>query len=366
MRLSVLGRTLSIGAPQAVLAGLSLAFVVALVTAGVTATAPFAAYNADWTGTADLRALADEGDRSVFVVSNAMLPAETRPNETVLLLLGVGELTPETRGDVEQFVERGGTLVVTADADTNSTPLLETVGATARIQDGPLRDPREYYRSPALPIAEPTENAELPNGSGIILNHAGVVDPGGATVLARTSEFAYIDTNRNGEFDSTESLGSRPVLTTERVADGRVVVLSDSSVFVNAMLDRPGNEALATALLADHERVVLSSDGAAPVPPVANALLVLRRSPGLQMVTLVGLLGTVVASRRYLERGEAFGERDPTGDIGQPGESGDDSTPSERVEGFVAVLRQDHPEWDRGRLERVVRAAIDREDSNDE
>lgn len=363
MKVTVLGYT--IGVPQAVLAGLSLIFILALVTAGVTATAPFAAFNSDWTGASDLRKLADEDGRTTFV-SNGAIPAEASPNETVVLLLGVAEPDNETQQSIGQFVNQGGTVIVTADTGFHSNTLLGTVGATARIQNGPLRDPRNYHRSPLLPIAESTENTNSPNVSQFTLNHAGIVSPNDATVMAQTSEFAYVDTNQNGQFDSSESLSRRPVMTTEQVGDGRVLTISDSSVFVNGMMERDGNKALAETLLAGHEQVVLMNHHSGSVPPIMHAIITLRRNPGLQLMTLFALLSTLVVSRHYFERENH--ERSPATTNPESLESSA-AIPTEmssRVEGFVRLLGREHPDWNRQRLKRVVRAVINSKDSDNE
>jgi hypothetical protein len=372
MQITVLGRTLTIGAPQVVLAGLAIVFVMALLTAGVTATAPFGAYNADWTGTSEFRNIADEDGRTVVVASNATLPSDTPPNQTALVMLGVGPTETQTQQALRRFVAQGGTLIVAADAGSPSNTVLETAGARARIQTGHLRDPREYYRSPALPLIEPTEEIALPANTRITLNHAGVVSVNGATVMARTSSFAYIDRNRNEQFDSDESLGRRAVMTTESVGDGKVVVISDSSVFVNAMLERDGNEALARTLLAEHQTVILSTDGSASAtPPVATALLTVRREPILQLLTLLPVVGVVIIVRRYLERTHTRVGAGPSDSADgdrtlSPAEIQEPANSPAQTEGFVATLIRDHPTWDRQRLTRVVRAARNRTNSNDD
>lgn len=363
MEYPLFGRTVSLGWPQATLVALTLAVVIALVATGVTATAPFGLYNADWTGTSDLRVLADSGDRTVVISQNGSLPADTQPNETVMVVVGVAPRDNGTRRAAQQVVEQGGTLVVADDAGRHSSQLLRTVGASARIRAGPLRDPRAYYRSPELPIAEPTDADRAPNVSAFTLNHAGVVAPNGATVLARTSAFAYIDRNRNNRLDREESLGRRPVLTTEDVGEGRVIVLSDSSVFVNAMLEREGNVALATTLLAGYDTVVLTSYTHA-LPPLANALLVARRTPLIQTLGLGALVGAFLLATRGLSRETGDGHQHTTASAETSPSLSDRSGPvvedEKRVtEGFMQLLTDTHPEWDREQLRRVVGAAID-------
>lgn len=370
MEVTVFGRTLTIGIPQAVLALLVVTVAAAVVTAGVTASAPFSAYNADWTGTSDLRGLADDGDRTVFVATNNSLPASADPNATVVLMLGVDGGDAEQQDQLRQFVRQGGTLVVADDVGTQSNPLLATVGASARIQRGPVRDLRSYHRQPVLPVVEPTATERAPNVSQITLNYAGVVEPNGATVLAQTTPFAHLDQNQNQQFDERETLAQRPVMTAESVGEGSVIVISDSSVFVNAMLERDGNRALATTLVAPHETVVLTSYYSQPLPPGANTLLVLRRTPWLQAGILALLVSAVVGLRLVRQRNgqTPTAERTPaTPHASRDTSTGGDATPVDYSDGFVQLLTSEHPDWNRQWLKRVVQSMSKHgEESDDE
>lgn len=360
MEVTLFGRTIPVGWPQIVLGGIVLIGAMAIVTAGVTATTPFAVYNADWTGTSDLRQLADGGDRTVIVAPNGSHPTTAYTNETVMLVVGTPPNTTATQQTAQRVIAQGGTVVVADDIGTHSNDLLSAIGASARIQTGPLRDPRSYDQGPTLPIAEPTSSGQSRNISEFTLNHAGVVTPNGAIVLAQTSEFAYIDQNQNDQFDQRESLGRRPVLTTEDVGDGQVIVLSDSSVFVNAMLDQDGNTALARALIDDADTVILSSATPQPLPPLANALLAARYSPLLQALLLTALVGGMLVLTRGVSRNhDPRPEDTPTVSTETPtapSPAGGDE--ADATEGFIQLLTDKYPEWDREQLRRVVQATV--------
>lgn len=345
MRVSVFGWTAVVGVPQAVLCGLVLVLVLAGATASATTTAPFDAYNADWTGTSELRQLADADGRTVLFASGADAP----PGATTQILLGAPANASEARvARTERFVRTGGTLVVTDEAETDANALLSGVGAAARIRSGPVRDPRNFEGSPLLPTATVTAPDRAGGAESLALNNAGVVAPNGALVLARTAEFSYVDRNADGTLGANESLGSRPVVTTERVGDGRVVVVSDSSLFINGMLDRADNRAFATALLADADSAVLGYPGAARLPALANALLTLRRTPLLQAGCLaLALLGLFAVGR-------AADRREPTDGTGPETRSAERRTP-----GVVDLLADDRPSADRQRLTRVARAWLE-------
>ena len=256
---------------------------------------------------------------------------------------------------VRRFVERGGTLVVAEDFGANGNALLAAVGADARVDGRIVRDEREYYREPAMPVASNVTNRSAVGADRLTLNYGTVVRPGDAEVLVRTSEFAYLDANRNERLDDAESLASRPVVTRERVGNGTVVVVSDPSVLINAMLDRPGNRAFARALFDGHDRVLLDYSHAPSLPPLALAVLVLRES-ALAQVLVGGLVLAGIGA--WVRWPDARGE----GVLGTVRDRldrrpGGESPTLSRAE-VRDYLERRHPDWDDDRLERVVQATV--------
>jgi hypothetical protein len=265
---------------------------------------------------------------------------------------------PEEADRVRSFVEAGGTLVVAEDYGPHGNDLLSAVGADARVDGRPVRDERTNYRSPALPVATNVTNASRVGGAEqLTLNHGTAVRPNGAAVLVATSEFAYLDADGDGTLDDDEALRSYPVATVEALGDGRVVVVGDPSLFINAMLDRPGNAAFVRGLFEDERSVLLDYSHAAGLPPLAAARLSLQRGPLLQV--LAGLLGVLAigAWGRGVDR-ETI--RVYLGRDGEP-ERGEDDTGPEAA--LVQYLASEHPDWPRERIERVVeRRRADRGD----
>ncbi|SFK65091.1 protein of unknown function [Halogranum rubrum] len=277
--------------PRLLLVSLIGVVALAIIVAASTSTAAFGVYNSAWDGASGLQAEADAVGTESEIALNTTAYETADANRTVAVVL-----SPETRYNatdtqrVQQFVESGGTLVVAEDYGTHSNDLLATVGASASVTGQPLRDERNSYRSPAMPIATNVTNDSLTaNVSQLTINHGTVVEPNGADVLVRSSEFSYLDANRNEQLDDSESLQQYPVVTTESVGDGRVVVVSDPSLFINAMLERPGNQQFTQNLFGAHERVLLDYSHAGKQPPLAVGLLTVRESPLLQV--LLGALG---------------------------------------------------------------------------
>lgn len=352
--------------PRLLLYALTATLLCAVVIAASTSGAAFGAYNPAWDGTADLRDTAGiHSETTISLDGEAYTTNE--PDQTLAVVLA--PTTPYDTADaaqMRQFVENGGTLLVadnfgpTTDDPPYGNTLLANVGATARFDGALLRDERNYYRSPALPIAQPVSDHPYTAGvSDVTLNYGTAVVPNNAEPLVRTSAFAYRDTDRSGDLSGDEELARYPVVTVEPVGDGQVIAVSDPSIFINAMLDREGNTAFVVALAQAHERVIFDYSRSDSQPPVSVALLVLRDTPLLQ--ALVGAIGValgwgVIARPASLARGRnrlaavipvihAESDTNLTPETQQP-------TPTEAE--LLTYLRAEYPEWDDDRLRRIV------------
>jgi len=146
---------------------------------------------------------------------------------------------------------------------------------------------------------------------------------------------------------TTPSLSSRPVATVEQVGQGRVVVVSDPSVFINTMLERSGNRRFARNLVASEDRLLLDFSHTADLPPLSLALVTVRNTPLLQTVVgflAVGLIGAWGAGLFGRFGAIAARLRD---------ERPADAAPVTEAD-LVAYLREQHPEWEEARIRRIA------------
>lgn len=337
--------------PRVLLVALAAVTVVALVVVASTSTAAFGTYNPAWDGASDFREVARETGADATVARDLKPYSEVNPNETVAVVLAPDEpYTVEEAATLRRFLERGGTVVVADDFGTAANPLLDRLGTSSRITRTMIRDERHHHQSPAIPVA--TNVSVHPYTEGVdrlTLNHASAVDPNGATVLVRTSGFAYADTNRNGEVDESEEVDSYPVVTVEAVGEGTLVVVGDPSVFINVMLEQPDNGAFVRNLFGAHEHVLLDYSHAGGFPPLALAVLVLQGTPWMGTALGLGLLAVVGLWARGVVPGR----------LGRPfrSDSGD-TEPRLTEDQLVAYLERQHPDWDEQRVRRVVRGVI--------
>lgn len=330
--------------PRALLAALGLAVGLAVLVAASTSGAAFGLYNPAWDGASDLGDVAEDAGAATTVVRSTAAYERAPAAGTVAVVLAPAErYGPGAAGRLGSFVEAGGTLVVADDRGGPANRLLADVGATARLDGRALRDERHYYRGPALPVAGDVRGGEYTDGvDALTLNHGTAVVPRGATPVVNTSDVAYLDGNGNGALDDPEPIGPFPVATVEAVGDGRVIVVGDPSAFINVMLDRPGNRALATAIFAAHDRALLDYSHAGPLPPAAYALLAVRDSSVLQALVGLAAVGGVWA---WARRGRRSGPERR-------------ETPAIDAEALAAHLRRRHPDWAAERVERVASRAV--------
>jgi hypothetical protein len=347
--------------PKALLACLVALLVVTVGVAASTSSASFGAYNPAWDGASGLQERADVAGAESRLVLNVTAYDTVDPDETVAVVLTPDRAyTPAEAAQLRRFVERGGTLVVAEDFGRHSNALLAAIGTNISVDGRLLRDERYYYRSPNItvannvsdhPLTEGVDQLTLNHGTTLIVNRSQDTDTDTDTetetdtdteILVNSSSLAYLDTNRNAQLDSGETLERRPVAAVEPVGEGSVVVVSDPSLLINAMLERPGNQQFVDNVFGAHEQVLLDYSHAEALPPLSYAFVLVQDSRGLQV--LLGLGALVVSVLGVRTRPLASG-----GDVDEEGSP----VPTDRL---VAGLRAKHPEWDEERIERVANA----------
>lgn len=337
---------------------------VAIVVSAGTTSAAFSPFNSNWEGASGLQAVAaDAGVESEVILTTAAYE-DVQPSGTVAVVVSPDQAyTDAEAATVERFVRGGGTLVVAEDYGPHSNRLLASVGAQSRVDGRLITDETVYYRSPTMPVARPDAQSGLLVGvDAFTLNHGSYVRPNGAQVLVESSELAIVRNDAGSPVGS--SVGPYPIVTLEPLGDGTVIVVSDSSALINAMLNRPGNAAFVHNVFVRHDRVLLDYSHSEHVPPLDQALAVLTSFPLLQVgvgvgaVLGIGLLATRLGRLRGGRSGAVSGRaggRQGTGTgftnrDGQPERVGVDHAT------IAAHLRTRHPDWDHDRTERIARA----------
>jgi len=330
--------------PSLLLLGLALAVTATIAVGAGTSSASFNAYNPGWDGTSELRTTVDDSETELQVTQSVNAYNEAPAQATVAVVLSPTE-PYENPGRIRQFVESGGTLVVAEDYGSGGNELLDAVGAQARINGTQLRDERNAGPSPAFPTVTPMRNHTYTrNVNSVMLNRGSVVEPGNATTLLHSSQFSYLDRNGNEELDTNETLARYPVMTVEQVGDGRVVAVSDPSIFLNAMLDERDNRALLRNIVGTHSQMLFDLSHTSEIPVAVQLQLLMKRS-GIAVV-----LGGTASVLLLFGLSNARGLTDRL--ARRRGQSVDRPTLSS--EEIAAGIRARHPEWDEQRIQRVT------------
>jgi hypothetical protein len=213
---------------------ISLAIIIVVILAVVIWAIPsdedFRVENTFWNGSSRLSA------------SQAVTPLETLadlPEVTegaTLILIPYLQLTPSELEDVTRFLSEGGTLVL-ADDYGHGNEVLSSLGIEARFSGQALLDPLFNYKIEQLPRVFNFVPDSVTDGvSSLVLNHATcLIDVEAGEVLAMSSSFSFLDLNDSGQWDEGEPAGAMPVISGHSLGRGRVILVSDPSIFINSM-----------------------------------------------------------------------------------------------------------------------------------
>ncbi|MBD3171174.1 hypothetical protein GF326_01750 [Candidatus Bathyarchaeota archaeon] len=213
-----------------ILAGLTLAVICVVAVASVyPALDDFWVENPSWNGLSEFYGLVDpvrvRGIEDLLGID---------PVNSTLFIIG------PSRGFNEGYIEvlrgylgDGGRVVLLDDFGSGNELLeglsLETRFSGALLRDGVFFDPRpEFPRLLNFSFYETEE---------VVFNYGTVLVPGEAAyVLIRSTPLSYTNTSTDGL-----ETGAFPVVTGVRVGEGLLVLISDSSIWLNSMIDRGDN-----------------------------------------------------------------------------------------------------------------------------
>ena len=335
--------------PRLLLAVVALVTLLTLSFAAGTSSSSFASHNYGWDGTSELRATATESGVDVHIARSTTAYRDHTGTDATAFVVGPTRPYAEAKAEpIRAFLDSGGTVVVGADDGTAPNQLLAALGAESRFDGRPLRDEQRYYRSPALPVASDVRESPLTRDvSRLTLNHATAIDAAeNGTAIVNSSGFAYTDTNANGELDDWESLDRYPVVVSEAVGDGRLILVGDASVFINAMVDRSDNRQFSRNLATDSEAMLLDYSHRAGLPVGVEFVLLATEWPLVQTLSVIVLAAVAGAAWRVSAR-PPRGRNDP------PAGTEPTDTTDETV---VSRIADRYPEWSDERVKRVAKS----------
>ena len=215
----------------------------------------FSRYNSGWNGTSTF--FSDLDRHHVIMVTDTSELASYR-NNTVLLIIAPSR-TPSAAeiSGYRSFLDQGNTLFL-ADDFGSGGEILRKLGSRITILEGNLSSIDRQYTDPQSIIVYRTTNESFVRDSvTLVLNRPAALS--GGSPLLMTSLLSWIDENGDKRLNGDEILGQYPVMTEEEIGKGKIVVLSDPSIFINSMQesDQPGDNHRFIKGIVDTDGVVL-------------------------------------------------------------------------------------------------------------
>jgi hypothetical protein len=216
----------------------------------------FSTYNTGWNGASQAQNLAASegyGTRDLFALSEA-----GSSGSGVLFMLNPTKTVAVTDADtraLQSFVQSGGSLVLANDFG-NANAVLSGLGVAneARFNGSLLSDNVSKGVDEEHPLITDISASGLTAGvHTVYFNYGTTLDVSGSnvTVLARSAPTSYLRATSGDNAPIAGSTGAHPVLATLPYGKGRIVLLSDPSVFINNMLGQANNQQLFTTLIAN-------------------------------------------------------------------------------------------------------------------
>jgi hypothetical protein len=158
------------------------------------------------------------------------------PSSTTLFIIGpYQDFSEEDARAVNKYLEMGGLLVLSDDFGSGNQ-LLSLLDLDVRFDSQVMVDPIFREKNSVLPKVTTTS---YPNVEYIVLNYPTVlVNVEEDLVTVWSSPVSYTISNLEEEPDSYSSF---PVMAEVPYAQGKIILISDSSVFINSMIEKGDN-----------------------------------------------------------------------------------------------------------------------------
>jgi hypothetical protein len=255
----------------------------------------FSQYNNDWNGTSVFFAGLDR--HQVVMITD---PAELSSyrNNTILLVIAPSRQPKASEiSAYRAFVERGNTLFLADDFGTGNS-ILRGLGSRIIILDGNLSSIDREFADPYSVVVYRRANGSITTRAmTLVLNRPAALD-GGETIFM-TSLLSWIDENGDKRINPDEVMGQFPVMAEEQIGKGRLIVLSDPSIFINAMQepDQTGdNRQFIQDLVTGNETVLIDQTNSRTrdAEGISEILHLIRTTITIELLFLALLVLTAV------------------------------------------------------------------------
>ncbi len=191
----------------------------------------FSRYNPGWNGTSAFFSALDR--HQVTMVSEPGGLVGAGPGATLLIIAPGRPPTDDELSAYRSFLDRGNTIFLADDFGTGNR-ILTALSSRITIRTGPLASlDREYADPYSVVVYRSSNESPMEDTASLLLNAPASLD--GGTPLLQTSLFSWVDEDSDRHISGDEVLGSFTVMAREENGGGTLIVLSDPSIFINAM-----------------------------------------------------------------------------------------------------------------------------------
>lgn len=252
-------------------------------------------YNSEWNGTS--------GFFSGISHSELVFDYDSLVSKTNSTLLIIGPVNNFYTDELYTYLSRGNTIVI-ADQSGNANPFLKLIGSTITVHGETLCSTDKEYNDPGIFKAYPLEDIFGAKVDSVVFNYPGYLT--GGKSLIDTSPLSWVDKNKNGVADKNETLKSYSVAATDNISKGRIIVVSDPSLFTNSMQNRlhANNMAILSALKAGDLSVDQVSSKTTNGGGLFGLLNLIYRFPitGAAILAVLFLVAGVIFIARYYKK----------------------------------------------------------------
>jgi len=197
----------------------------------------FSRYNTGWNGTSSF--FSDLDRHRTLDSSDPGSLAGHPPNSTLLIIAPDQHPAAAQLAAYGAFLREGNTIFLADDFGTGNE-ILTGIGSRITILPGNLSSLDRHYDDPYLiTVYRTAAESPFPLPEDFVLNRPAPLDGGSPLML--TSVMSWTDANGDHRLNTKEDMGTFPVMVTESVGPGTVIVLSDPSIFINSMYNQPEN-----------------------------------------------------------------------------------------------------------------------------
>lgn len=198
----------------------------------------FSRSNAGWNGTSSFFYDLDR-HRTIDITDPAQLSGYAG-NTTLFIIAPERSPTSEELESYAAFLRDGNTLVLADDFGTGNSILAGLKSRIAIIPSNLSSLDRMYNEPYSVIVYRAVDGGPFSLPPDITLNHPAHLE--GGTPLFLTSVMSWSDNNGDRRYTMGEEMGTFPVMCLDASGPGRIVVVSDPSIFINSMYSQPENE----------------------------------------------------------------------------------------------------------------------------